>query len=296
MNTDKMGQVVNFVAYIQHITMKKLLLFFIAPFSFTAGAFAQYYYKDILSNQQLLADMALYKENKVKTVIIKSFESDGSPSEGFFCQKKISKNYKSVTLFTRSDVSGPSEFTSVFNTDGKLISTNDSSNSAVKTNIYLYDSRNRIQSIKSTVRSNDDDFINEILEEHIYTYNEQDQPVKMIRVKNRTDSTVIFFANDENNNVGIEKDSKSGSKYYYYYDAKKRLADIVQANDFKTKLLPDYLFEYNGNGQLTQMTSTEEGGNYYFIWKYTYENGLRTKEKCYAKERNLLGSVEYEYK
>ena len=276
--------------------MKKWLLFSIAIVSFTTCAFAQYYYKDILSNQQLVAEMALYKENKVRTINIKSFESDGSPSEGFYCRKKLSTDYKTVELLTHSDVSGSSVFTSLFTNDGKLQSTNDSSNSAVTNNIYLYDSKGRISSIKSSVRSNDDDFTNEILEEHIYNYNGQDKPVKMIRVKNNTDSTVILFANDENNNVAIEKDSKSGSKYYYYYDAKKRLVDIVQSNDFKTKLLPDYLFEYNGNNKLTQMTSTEEGGNYYFIWKYTYDNGLRTKENCYGKERNLLGSVEYEYK
>ncbi|MEP6712896.1 MAG: hypothetical protein ABJA37_10790 [Ferruginibacter sp.] len=276
--------------------MKKLLMFSISLLTFTTVSFAQYYYKDILSNQQLLADMASYKENKIHTVNIKSFENDGSPSESFFCQKKISKDYKTVELFTRSAISGPSEFITVFNSNAKLLSTTDSSNSAVTHNIYSYDSKNRISSISSSVRSNDDDFTNEILEEHIYSYNEQDQPVKMIRIKNNTDSTTILFANDENNNVSIEKDSKNGSKYYYYYDVKKRLTDIVQANDFKTKLLPDYLFEYNGNNQLTQMTSTEEGGNYYFIWKYTYDNGLRVKEKCYGKERSLLGSVEYEYR
>lgn len=276
--------------------MKRILLFFIALFIFSAGTSAQYYYKDILSNRQLVADMELYKENKIRTINIKSFEADGSPSEGFFCQKKLSKDYKAADLFTRSDVSGPSVFSSVFSADGKLLSTNDSSNSAVTNNIYMYDSKNRIQTITSSVRSNDDDFTNEIKEVHSYFYNEQNQPVKMLRIKNNSDTTVILFANDEKNNVAIEKDSKNGSKYYYYYDDKKRLTDIVQSNDFKAKLLPDYLFEYNGSGQLTQMTSTEEGGNYYFIWKYTYENGLRIKEKCYAKERNLLGSVEYEYK
>ena len=276
--------------------MKKCLLFFVTVFCITTSCFAQFFYKDILSNQQLVADMALYKENKIKVINIKSFENDGSPSRGFFCQKRISKDYKRVELLTRSDVTGKAISTSVFNNSSQLVSTTDSSNSAVTDNFYLYDSKGRIQSIKSVVRSNDDDFTNEMHEEHIYSYNENNQPVKMIRVKNSRDTTIILFANDENNNVAIEKDTKNGSKYYYYYDAKKRLADIVQSNDFKTKLLPDYLFEYNGNGLLTQMTSTEEGGNYYFIWKYTYDNGLRVKEKCYGKDRNLLGSVEYEYK
>ena len=117
----------------------------------------------------------------------------------------------------------------------------------------------------------------------------------MIRVKNKYDSIAIFFALDENNNLGIEKDSKNGFKYYYYYDNKNRITDIVHSNDATTKLLPDYLFEYNNAGQLVQMTNTEEGGSNYFVWKYSYDNGLRNREKCYSKERKLMGSIEYEY-
>jgi hypothetical protein len=44
------------------------------------------------------------------------------------------------------------------------------------------------------------------------------------------------------------------------------------------------------------MINTEEGGSYYFIWKYLYENELRVKEKCYSKEKRLMGTIEYEYK
>ncbi|HMJ46153.1 MAG TPA: hypothetical protein VK498_02425 [Ferruginibacter sp.] len=263
---------------------------------FAAGANAQYYYKDIISNKQLLTEMASYRENKIRTVSIKSFEDDGSPSEGFFCQKKISKDYRKAELFTRSNLSGPSLFTSLFNSNGQVLSTHDSSDISVTNNIYSYDENQRIHSILSSVRSQDDDFVNEILEEHIYYYDAGGQPEKMIRVKNRTDSTIIMFAKDDNNNIAIEKDTKNASKYYYYYDAKNRLTDVVHSNDFKTKLLPDYLFEYNAAGLTSQMTATEEGGNYYFIWKYAYENGLRIREKCYSKEKRLMGTIEYEYK
>jgi hypothetical protein len=269
-----------------------LLLFCSAGLASTA----QYYYKDILSNNQLLADMELYKQNKVKLINIKSFEDNGTPSEGFFCQKKFSRDYSKSELFTRSDISGPSLLTSTFNNKGLLVKTYDSSRIAVSSNVYKYDQQDRIASITSNVRSQDDDFTNEITEEHIYSYNEQSKPTQMIRVKNRRDSTTILFALDEQGNVAIEKDTKSGTKYYYY-DAKKRITDIVQANDLKTGLVPDYIFEYNNSaGLLSQMTTTEEGGNYYFVWKYTYDNGLRVKERCYSKERRLMGSIEYEYK
>ncbi len=260
------------------------------------SASAQFYYRDILSNKQLLNEMAVYKENKVHTIKIRSIEEDGSESEGFFCERRISKDYKKVELFTRSSGSGSSLFTSYFNEKGLLIQTNDSSEISVSVNNYSYDAAGRISSILSSVKSSDDDFTNEILEEHIYEYDANDLPKKMIRVKNKYDSTTILFALDEHNNVSIEKDTKNASKYYYYYDAKNRLTDVVHSNDYKEKLLPDYLFEYNAAGQLTQMTSTEEGGTDYYVWKYNYENGLRTREKCYSKEKRLMGTIEYEYK
>lgn len=277
--------------------MKKTSLLFSLFCILSSGSFAQFYYKDILSNKQLMADMAAYKSNKIKTINIKSFEDDGSPSDGFFCQKKFSRDYNKSELFTRSNISGPSLLLSNFNNKGLLVKTHDSSDIAISTSQYFYDAKDRIISIVSTVRSQDDEFTNEITEEHIYSYNADNQPLQMIRVKNRKDSTVILFALDEQNNVAIEKDTKSGTKYYYYYDAKKRNTDIVQANDFKTGLMPDYVFEYNNSaGLLSQMTATEEGVNNYYVWKYTYDNGLRVKEKCFNKERRLMGSVEYEYK
>lgn len=258
---------------------------------------AQYYYKDIVSSNQLQADMARYKENKVRTINIKSFEDDGSPSEGFFAQKKISKDYSRTELFTRSQISAASLLTSSFNNKGQLLQTHDSSDISVTTNAYQYNSDGKISNIISSIRSRDDDFTSEIHEEHLYSYDEKGRPSKMIRVKNFRDSTIILFATDETGNISIEKDTRSGTKFYYYYDIKNRLTDVVQENDFKIRMHPDYIFEYNNSaGLVSQMTATEEGGNYYYVWKYTYDNGLRVRERCYTKERKLMGTIEYEYK
>ena len=257
---------------------------------------AQFYYKDILSNKQLISEMAQLKEQKVRTVSLKSFEDDGSPSEGFFCERKINRNYSTVETQTKSNVTGASLFTSNFNDKGYLTQTIDSSDIASLTSFYTYDNNNNITSILSIARSSDDDFKNEIKEEHIYEYNSKGLPIKMTRVKNVTDSAVIVFSPDENNNVSIEKNTKTGDTYYYYYDTKNRITDVVRLNKYNQKMLPDYIFEYNNAGLITQMTATEEGGSYYFIWRYSYENGLRTKEKCYSKEKRLMGTIEYEYK
>ena len=240
--------------------------------------------------------MARLKEQKIRTIHITSFEDDGSPSDGFACEKNISKNYSKVETFTNSNVTGPSLFTSYFSKNGSVSKTIDSSEIAVTTVNYSYEESGQIKSISSGVRSSDDDFANEISEEHLYVYDTKGSLQKMIRIKNSTDSTVVLFSLDEKNNVSIEKDTKSGKSYYYYYDSKNRLTDVVHLNQFNEKMLPDYLFEYNSAGLNTQMTTTEEGGSYYYIWKYTYDNGLRTSEKCFSKERRLMGTIQYEYK
>ncbi len=268
----------------------------LAIFIFSAAS-AQYYYKDIVSSSQLQTDMNAYRNNKVRTINIKSFEGDGEESEGFFAQKKINKDYTRTELFTRSVISSPSLLVSDFNSKGQILRTHDSSTISVTENRYNYNSSGDLQSVSSSIRSRDDDFTTEILEEHIYSYDANGKLAKMQRVKNKRDTVVILFALDEHGNVAIEKDTRTGSKYYYYYDSKNRITDIVQENDLKLRPVPDYLFEYNNSqGLLSQMISTEEGGNNYYVWKYMYENGLRTAEKCFTKERKLMGRIEYEYK
>ena len=264
--------------------------------SISVPANAQYYYKDLVNNKQLLTEMAQLKEQKIRTVIVKSFEDDGSPSDGFFCEKNISKNYTSVETLTRSNVTGATIFISSFDKKGLLLKTIDSSEIASTTSEYSYDENGHISAIRSALRSSDDDFANEIVEEHFYRFDAKGLPVKMIRVKNYSDSIITFFSSDEKNNVSIEKDSKTGNTYYYYYDTKNRLTDVVHLNPFNQKMLPDYVFEYNAAGLISQMTTTEEGGSYYYIWKYTYDNGMRIREKCFSKEKRLMGTIEYEYK
>jgi hypothetical protein len=262
----------------------------------TGKADAQYYYKDIISSRQVAADLAAYREAKVKKIIIKSFEYTGEPSEDFFCEKHISRDFKKTSLYTRSDASSKSLLETFFDEKGRLIRTFDSSNIVVSSSNYTYDADGRIKSIESFTRSEDDDFINELTEEHLWEYNEQGVPVKMAKVKNRKDTVMILFSMDEQSNPSIEKDTKTGAKYYYYYDAQNRLTDVVHANEYKEKLVVDYLFEYNAAGQITQMTTTEEGKNNFLIWKYTYDNGLRSRERIFTNDRKLLGSIEYEYK
>lgn len=284
------------------LTAASLLVFF------TAGA--QYYYKDIISNKDLMAEMALLKENKIKTVKVNSFDREDEPSIGFFCEKKLKKNYSEMETVMKSYASAESVLISAFNKKGLIEKTVDSSEIAVNTTEYGYDEKDRLISISSFSVSKDDDLSNHSVEQHLYYYNEKDIPVKMIVVKNTTDSAIINLVADEKGNIIEEKNSKTGKSYYYYYDGKNHLTDVVYFNSSLRKLLPILMFEYSPIGQVTQMVTAEEGSVFYYTWRYTYENGFKVKEKCYATHqkdpllrdnyrssaKELQGIIEYEYK
>ncbi len=256
---------------------------------------AQYYYKDIISNKEATSEVNTFKQQKIRKIIVKSIEADGQPSEGFFCEKKILKDYSKIETETRSNITGASIFTSYFKND-LLYKTVDSSDIAVSTSAYEYNNNGNLIKITSVVRSSDDDFITESREDHLYRYSDKGLLEQMFRIKNDKDTTLILFSLDENKNVVIEKNTRTGSKYFYYYDVKNRLTDVVQSSDLKPQLLPDYTFEYNNAGQIAQMIATEEGNSNYLTWKYYYDNNLRIREKCYSKEKRLLGTIDYEYK
>lgn len=262
---------------------------------FSPIAQAQYFYKDFSSNRQANQDMAAYKANKVRIVKIRSLEVDGSESDGFFMERKISKDYTTSTLITRSAYSSPMLSISQFNTKGQLTSTIDTSEISSARYEYTYDDEGRLIKTNSIITSSDEDYVSTIEEEHLYEYSEDFYPDQMKLIKNKKDTTVILFSKDENGNITIEKDTKTGRKYFYYYDTKSRITDIVHSNEFTQKLIPDYLFEYNASGQLVQMT-TVEGSSNFTVWKYAYENGMRIAEKCYDRSRKLLGTIEYVYK
>ena len=268
-------------------------LFLMTIFPFFSNA--QYYYKDFIGVKQAAKDMAAYKKAGIHAIKIKSYEANGEESEDFFCEKKISKDYKKASLYTRSGLSGKSLMESFFNEKGLLIKTYDSSEMVVSSNLFEYDEDNRLVKSISTSKSNDDDFLNEITDEHIYNYKDEFMPLSMTRIKNNQDSLTILFSLDESGNIAVEKDTKTAAKFYYYYD-QNGITDVVHSNEFKNKLIADYIFEYNEAGQISQMTTTEEGDNNYFVWKYNYENNLKMRESIFSKDGMIMGKIEYEYK
>lgn len=268
---------------------------------------AQFYHKDIISIKQANDEILLLQQQKIRSVLVHSFEADGSASEGFSCQKKISKDYHTVETVTGSAGTTPSTLISTYNAKAQLIQSSDSSEITAASTLYEYDDKDNIKRITVYNHSSDDDFATSLKEVHQYTYNEKGVPTKMLRIKNDKDTLEVDFLLDEKGNV-IEEIEKilHGKHYYYYYNDKNQMTDIVRYNIISKDMKPDLVFEYNGKGQLMQMVAVEEGVNKgyynekdvvnYYTWRYFYnDEGLRIIEKCFSRSSKLLGYVEYEY-
>lgn len=262
------------------------------------NAMSQYFYKDLWNAQQVIKELSVLKSQRIRTISIKSFEANGEPSEGFFCEKTLDKNYSFSETVTRSDVTDQSLLTSFFNDKGLLLKTTDSTATSISSSEYKYDDHGRIIAIESYTRAGDE--TNAINEIHEYHYNDAGNLEKMTIKKGASPARIINFIVDDKGNVIDEQETLNGvngKKYLYYYDDQGDLTDVVHYNERAKKLLPDYMYEYSQQGQIKQMISTQEGGSNYFIWQYTYsDNGLKESEKCLSKEKKLLGSVEYSYK
>ena len=271
------------------------IIFSLLAISIASLANAQYFYKDIYSNKELTENLETYRKNSIRKIDIKSIEPDGSESKGFFCNKKISKDYRKTELFTRADFSSASLMTTTFDAEGRILSNVDSSQLSVSRSFYSYDPQGKLQSVKLHSESSDDDFKTELREDHLYEYDSVGHLASMKQVRYGNDTTLFLFATDEKGNVLTEYDTRRDSYYYYYYDAENRLTDVVVSNSLQPKPTPHYLFQYKRD-KLVQMTTIEEGLVDYVIWKYTYDGDLRISEKCLANGKKLLGSVNYEYK
>ncbi len=262
------------------------------------SASAQYYQKDILTSRQVMAEKNILQGQKIRKVIVHSFEGDKSPSKGFFCEKNISKNYRTIETFTKSAIAGNSLLITEFNTDGQLVKSVDSSDVVSSYSLYLYDTSGNIVTITSGSQSYDEDYTKGLQEVRQYKYDSNKRPVQMLRIKNGKDSVLIDFIKDEKGNITDEiEPGSNGRHYYYYYDDKNRLTDIVKYDFVKKALRPDFIFEYDDQGQVTQMVAVEEGvSGDYTTWEYIYnDEGLRIIEKCFSKQKELLGYIEYEY-
>lgn len=256
---------------------------------------AQYYYTDLIITQQINKQYKLLKENRVQLVAAKSYEADNEPTQDFLLEQKISGNASTITTTSEYPSTGKSISIASYINE-KISKTTDSTQNIKSTTLYTYDGEN----ITSISTITEDVFMNNNLREtHLWIY-ENNQPSKMLLIKNNTDTTVIKFLKDEQGNIAEEQWKKKGTsteKYFYYYNDKHLLTDIVRFNIKAQRLLPEYLFGYNDAATLIEFTQVPQGSADYMVWRYTYlTNGLKQKELLYNKQKRLIGSVEYSYR
>ncbi len=272
----------------------KTLILIVLVLSYSATN-AQYYYSDIIGNKQTNQQLSLLKKQKIKEVSAVSFESNNQPSPDFSLTQYINADY--TTVFTRTlSATLQSALIATYAND-KLIKSADSSSGAINITEYSYDSVGNLILVAST--SNDEDGSFSVAEKHVWQYNTKGQPLQMLKIKNVTDTTVIEIVLDSTGKVIEEKWKKNNrinETYFYYYDGLNRLTDIVRYNRKAKTLLPDFLFEYDEKGLMRQMVQVQNGTTGHLTWKYQYAaNGLKQREYCYNKNKQLLGKFEYKY-
>jgi hypothetical protein len=271
----------------------KTLILFVAFLSIIKDSFSQYYYNDIITTQQTNKQYLLLKNNHVQKVSALSYEANGELTDNFMLEQQISAN-NTIATTTEYPSTGKSVSTSFYEND-KVVKTINNGENIESTTTYTYNANN-LETLTTQVQ---DTFMNNSSQEaHQWQY-EDNQPVKMLLIKDNKDTTVVEFVKDEQGNIGEEHWRKNGrlvEKYFYYYNDQHQLTDIVRFNARAQRLLPDFLFEYDNNGTLIQLTQIPQGSDNYLVWQYIYlPNGLKQKELCFNKQKQPLGRIEYSY-
>jgi len=274
--------------------MKKLPFLFLLLFYFAANS--QYYYKDIVAAADITRLMKTYTANNIKKITAKGITPEGSPSSEFSevgevngtTLKVITNNNKAISILKFN-----------FNDRGQLVNSVDSAINVKSTSTYTYDANGKIISINNSATDADStgDFSQTEVHQYIYKDGKLD---KMWRIINKKDSLEVRFGTDEHGNVIEERNFRRGvlaDPIYYYYDDRNHLTDIVRFNYKANRLLPDYLFEYDDNDRVIQKITTTSGNNLgYLTWRYLFDqNGLKTKEALFNKDKQLQGRIDYSY-
>lgn len=257
------------------------------------AARCQYYYNDIVATQLAAKQYALLVAAHIRHVSATSYEGS-QVVDNFKLEQTISADSRTITI-TSSDPSSGNLITINSYSNGRLIQTKDSSSNVSSLATYSYDADGKVSIITT---ASDDVFMNSHSTEiHQWIYN-GNQPQKMLWIKDKSDTTIVNFTYDAGN-VAQETWFRKGhvaETYYYYYNTKNQLTDIVRFNIRVRKMLPDFLYDYDEEGRVKQMTQVPNGSTDYMVWRYIYNsNGLKEKELLYNKQQQLIGSVIFKY-
>lgn len=259
----------------------------------TAGA--QYYYNDIIAARQTNAQYQVYKAQHVQEITGASYENDEKQAEGFELKQVITPDYKKITTQAAYPSTGPS-YTTHFYNGSRLVKTEDSTARVITKAAYTYDAAGHLTLLQTT--TSDGFMNNRLTETHQWSYKADGTPERMLKLKDGKDTTEISFVYDTQGNIAEEHWKRKGVQvetWYYYYNEQNQLTDIVRFNTRAKRLLPDYLFEYDAAGRVNQLTQIAGNPNY-MVWKYVYDaKGLKVRDLCFNKQKQLVGRIEYHY-
>lgn len=260
------------------------------------NGYSQHYYNDIISNQLSNTNYKLLKQSNNSQVKGASFEADETPTPNFKLQQELSRDKKKLTTTTTSS-SGVTDVTISYFENDRLKQTVDTVDGVKEITDYSYDAAGRLTKIVS--QSIDPEHTGNTVEESQWFYKADGTPDHMFKIKNKADTVKVDFVYDEKGNIAEEQWRRKNrliETYYYYYNDNKQLTDIVRYNAKAKKMLPDFTFDYDEKGRVSQMMQTLQGTSAYLLWKYTYsEAGLKLKEACYDKTKRFVGRIEYSY-
>ncbi len=268
---------------------------FIAFLLIAGSSKSQYFYKDLVLTKQNQDNWTSFRARKVREVTIQSLDANGEITPGFACTQTISKDFGSISTYTKSSDMPASTLTAFYDANGRLIKTVDTSESFSSTTEYSFNEQGDLLSLLNSSTETDNHMI--ATEKHLWSY-ESGKPKEMIKIKNQTDTTIVNLVKDEKGNITEEKSVRAGSalpSVYYYYDNDGRLTDIVRYNQKAARMLPDYVFEYISD-RISSMLFVPNGSTDYQNWVYSYNSdGLKTREICFDKKKQVVVKINYEY-
>ncbi len=261
---------------------------------FSATTYSQYYYNDIVANGLSNQQFKLIKQAKIKTIKAISYDPNGEVTEGFIIEQQISNDFRKSVTTTALPDNSQSVLTVTYE-NNKVKKTIDANHKVETINNFTYNDQGLL--INITSNTNDTAVKINSNEVHIWSYNTNNLPTALLKIKNKLDTTFIDFVYDEKGNIGEERwrrKSKTYETYYYYYNDKNLVTDVVRFNPRAKQLLPDFLYEYDDRNRVVKMTQITNGGSNYLVWNYSYnDKGLKESEVCYDKQKRLVGKIEY---
>jgi YD repeat-containing protein len=162
---------------------------------------------------------------------------------------------------------------------------------------YGYDDQGRLLNITSVTVDTSAQLTS--TERHLWSYDNDNRPLLMLKIKNGGDTIRVEMITDEQGNPAEEHWKGKGTDietYYYYYNGQHRLTDIVRFNQKAQKLLPDFLFEHDAEGRVNQVIQVPTGSSNYMVWQTTFnDKGLKQQETGHDRQKQLVGRMEYVY-